>query len=146
LGQHFITVPPPKEKYLDENGNVTIMIEDESGRIELSGNRIYREGLVTGCVVGVLGSETTGGQFDVLDVCLPEMPPQPRVDEKMGASNLSKPVLTADDDMPNFIAFASGLDISGDMHESLETHLMMEYLTGELLCPKVPQTRFSRLI
>jgi len=76
-------VPPPREKYLDENGNVTIMIEDESGRIELSGNRVYREGLVTGCVVGVLGSETTGGQFDVVDVCLPEMPPQPKVGEKM---------------------------------------------------------------
>ena len=60
------------------------MIEDESGRIELSGNRIFREGLVTGCVVGVLGSETTGGQFDVVDICLPDMPPQPKADEKMG--------------------------------------------------------------
>ena len=48
--------------------------------------------------------------------------------------------------MPNFIAFASGLDISGDLHESLETHLMMEYLTGELLCPEVSQTRFNCLI
>lgn len=39
--------------------------------------------------------------------------------------------------MPNYLAIASGLDISGDMHESLETHLMMEYLTGELLCSDV---------
>jgi len=46
-------------------------------------------------------------------------------------------MLTPDDDMPNYVAFISGLDISGDMHESLETHLMMEYLTGELLCPQV---------
>ena len=46
-------------------------------------------------------------------------------------------MLIVDDDMQNYIAFASGLDISGDMHESLETHLMMEYLTGELLCPQV---------
>lgn len=45
--------------------------------------------------------------------------------------------LIVDDDMPNYIAFASGLDIAGDMHESLETHLMMEYLTGELLCSDV---------
>jgi DNA polymerase delta subunit OB-fold domain len=113
------------------------MIEDESGRIELSGNRIFREGFVTGCVVGLLGSETTGGQFDVVDICLPEMPPQPKVDEKMGTTSL-KMIAEADDDMPNYIAFASGLDISGDLHESLETHLMMEYLTGELLCPEVP--------
>jgi hypothetical protein len=46
-------------------------------------------------------------------------------------------VLIIDDDSPNYIAFASGLDISGDMHESLETHLMVEYLTGELLCSEV---------
>lgn len=52
--------------------------------------------------------------------------------------------LIIDDDMPNYIAFASGLDISGDMHESLETHLMMEYLTGELLCPEV-RLCFSKL-
>jgi hypothetical protein len=45
--------------------------------------------------------------------------------------------LIIDEDMPNYVAFASGLDISGDMHESLETHLMMEYLTGELLCTEV---------
>ena len=42
-----------------------------------------------------------------------------------------------DDDMPTYLALASGLDISDDMHESLETHLMMEYLTGELLCTDV---------
>ena len=45
--------------------------------------------------------------------------------------------LNVDDDMPNYLALISGLDISGDMHESLETHLMMEYLTGELLCSEV---------
>ena len=77
-------MPPPREKYLDENGNVSIMLEDESGRIELTGTRIYREGLVTGCVIGVLGSETTGGQFDVVDICLPEMPPQVNRGDKMG--------------------------------------------------------------
>jgi DNA polymerase delta subunit 2 len=134
--KHFITAPPPREKYIDENGNVAMMLEDESGRIELSGSRVFREGLVTGCVIGVLGSETTGGQFDVVDVCLPEMAPQAKWEDKMGISG-KKRKLIVDNDNPNYIAFASGLDISGDMHESLETHLMMEYLTGELLCPAV---------
>ena len=59
-------------------------MEDESGRIELAGTRIYQEGLVTGCVIGVLGSETTGGQFDVVDICLPEMAPQVKRVERMG--------------------------------------------------------------
>lgn len=45
--------------------------------------------------------------------------------------------LIKDHDSPNYIAIASGLDISGDMHESLETHLLVEYLTGELLCSEV---------
>lgn len=71
---------------MDENGNVSMMLEDESGRIELSGSRVFREGLVTGCVIGVLGSETTGGQFDVVDVCLPEMAPQAKWEDKMGTS------------------------------------------------------------
>jgi DNA polymerase delta subunit 2 len=84
-------VPPPREKYLDDDGNVSIMLEDESGRIELTGTRIYMEGLVTGCVIGILGSETTGGQFDVVDICLPEMPPQVKRDDMMGtAHSLSK--------------------------------------------------------
>ena len=130
-------MPPPREKYLDANGNVAMMLEDESGRIELTGTRIFREGLVTGCVIGVLGSETTGGQFDVVDICLPEMPPQVNRGDKMGTQLFETCGLTVDDDMPNYIALASGLDISGDMHESLETHLMMEYLTGELLGSEV---------
>ena len=71
---------------MDENGNVSMMLEDESGRIELTGSRIFREALVTGCVIGVLGSETTGGQFDVVDICLPEMAPQAKMEEKMGMS------------------------------------------------------------
>ena len=45
--------------------------------------------------------------------------------------------LNVDDDMPDYLALVSGLDISGDMHESFETHLMVEYLTGELLCSEV---------
>lgn len=112
------------------------MLEDESGRLELTGLRIYREGLVTGCVIGVLGSETTGGQFDVVDICLPEMAPQAKRDDRMGIS-CGIMLLTVEEGTPNYIALASGLDISGDMHESLETHLMAEYLTGELLCPDV---------
>ena len=118
------------------------MLEDESGRIELAGTRVFRESLVTGCVIGVLGSETTGGQFDVIDVCLPEMAPQAKLDEKMGITSLNR--LMIEDDMPNYIALASGLDISEDMHESLETHLMMEFLTGELLCGD-EQSRVSRI-
>jgi DNA polymerase delta subunit OB-fold domain len=77
-------MPPPRTKYVDENGNVALMLEDESGRIEMAGSRIHTEGLVTGCIIGILGTETTGGQFDVVDICLPEMAPQVPRPVKMG--------------------------------------------------------------
>lgn len=51
------------------------MIEDESGRIQLIGDRLKRANLVTGVIVGALGMETDGG-FEVADLCYAGMPPQ----------------------------------------------------------------------
>lgn len=33
--------------------------------------------LVTGIVIGALGIETPGGEFEVADICLPGLAPQP---------------------------------------------------------------------
>lgn len=52
-------------------------MEDESGRIRLVGHRAKEAKLVTGVIVGVLGLETPNGDFEVIDICYPEMPPQP---------------------------------------------------------------------
>jgi DNA polymerase delta subunit 2 len=45
------------------------MLEDESGRIKLVGNRVGEERLVTGVIVAALGMETPTGDFEVVDIC-----------------------------------------------------------------------------
>ena len=52
------------------------MIEDESGRIQLIGDRLKKENLVTGVIVGALGMETSDGGFEVADLCYAGMSPQ----------------------------------------------------------------------
>lgn len=53
------------------------MLEDESGRIGLVGDRVKSSKLVTGIIVAALGMETPAGDFEVIDFCFPEMAPQP---------------------------------------------------------------------
>lgn len=45
------------------------MLEDESGRIHLVGERIKSATLVTGVILAALGVETPNGDFEVLDMC-----------------------------------------------------------------------------
>jgi DNA polymerase delta subunit 2 len=52
------------------------MLEDESGRIRLIGERLKEEALVTGVIIGVLGMETPDGEFEVADVCYAGIAPQ----------------------------------------------------------------------
>ena len=53
------------------------MLEDESGRISLVGERVLSACLVTGVIPGALGIETSNGDFEVVDLCFPGMAPQP---------------------------------------------------------------------
>ena len=43
------------------------MLEDESGRIRLVGERLKSSRLVTGVIIGALGMETPNGEFEVVD-------------------------------------------------------------------------------
>jgi DNA polymerase delta subunit 2 len=79
--KHSIPVPPPPEKIHSQDDQV--MLEDESGRIKLFGRVLGDMQLVTGIILGVLGVETTGGDFEVVDLCFPGMAPQPSEDDKM---------------------------------------------------------------
>ncbi|KAI8364675.1 phosphatidylserine decarboxylase-domain-containing protein, partial [Radiomyces spectabilis] len=72
--EHSIVAPPTPAKYRTDNDRISV--EDESGRVELSGLRISKELLVTGMVIGVLGKENSTGAFEVVDVCLPGVPDQ----------------------------------------------------------------------
>jgi DNA polymerase delta subunit 2 len=59
------------------------MLEDESGRIGLIGKILEDTPLVTGVIVGVLGAETSSGDFEVVDLCFPGMAPQASEDDSM---------------------------------------------------------------
>jgi DNA polymerase delta subunit 2 len=54
------------------------MLEDESGRIRLVGERVAKARLVTGVIIGVLGVETPNGEFKVVDLCAAGLAPQTR--------------------------------------------------------------------
>lgn len=59
-----------------------VSLEDESGRVEISGHCLNRELLVTGMIVGILGKEVATGAFEAIDVCLPGMADQDPLPEQ----------------------------------------------------------------
>ncbi|KAI5777676.1 DNA polymerase delta subunit 2 [Geopyxis carbonaria] len=115
---HFLLPPPPREKYTDAGLDQT-MLEDESGRLRLTGSVLGTMDLVTGVVIAALGTETADGEFQVVDVRTPGLPQH------------ITPAPTERAKGPKKVAIASGLGISGAVHEDLSLHLLCEYLLGE---------------
>ncbi|KAF4970090.1 hypothetical protein FSARC_2791 [Fusarium sarcochroum] len=154
----WISAPISTPKYFSEDDQV--MLEDESGRIRLVGDLLKTVHLVTGCIIGVMGTENANGELEVIDIKFPDLPPQPE------RWSLSKPSDKADkskakdedEDMAdasetkkgkNKIAIVSGLSFSGtDASYALELDLLLEYLLGEALSPssQVDASHISRLI
>lgn len=58
------------------------MLEDESGRIRLVGERLKAARLVTGVIMGALGLETVNGDFEIVDICFAGMAPQTSMQEE----------------------------------------------------------------
>ncbi|KAI9789623.1 MAG: hypothetical protein M1833_002286 [Piccolia ochrophora] len=129
---HWISAPPPREKYLSPTGNDQIMLEDESGRLRLMGTTLSSELLVTGCIIAVMGTENANGDFEVMDIKLPELPRQPQRWERDDSATITdgqKTTQTRRED--GKVALVSGLGISGDQANNLSLELLMEFLTGE---------------
>lgn len=127
--------------------------------MRLIGSTLHDEMLVTGCIIGVLGTENANGDFDLMDIKVPDLPPQPprwsdsksaelqkkkrKLDEEKEMSQSSIPVSGSK------IALVSGLGISGtSTAATLQTDLLLEYLLGESLSPNDQQSssQISRLI
>jgi DNA polymerase delta subunit 2 len=128
------------------------MLEDESGRLRLIGPPLANEMLVTGCIVAVMGTENANGDFEVVDIRVPDLPPQPArwasLESPLPANssvNRSKKTKLEDEDenmepvrqgSGSKLAIVSGLGISGTSAEkSLQLNLLLEYLIGEALNP-----------
>ncbi|KAG0322224.1 hypothetical protein BGZ99_003423 [Dissophora globulifera] len=115
---HWITAQPDRPKYTDDDDSV--YLEDESGRVKLTGTKISKELFVTGVIMGVLGSEDVGGDFKVVDYCY-TLPPEQEPLHHMETDEADK-----------YVALVSGLGIGSNDFKPLELDLLTEYLTGEL--------------
>ncbi|KAF5530733.1 DNA polymerase delta subunit 2 [Fusarium mexicanum] len=152
----WISAPILTPKYFSQDDQV--MLEDESGRIRLVGDVLKTVNLVTGCIIGVMGTENANGELEVIDIKFPDLPPQP------DRWSLSKPnsekakTKDEDEDMADAseakkgngkIAIISGLSFSGtDASHALELELLSEYLLGEAMTPlsQIDVSHISRLI
>ncbi|KAF9355976.1 hypothetical protein BGX26_005869 [Mortierella sp. AD094] len=115
---HWIAAQPDRPKYIDDDDSV--YLEDESGRVKLTGSKITSDVFVTGVVMGVLGSEDVNGDFKVVDVCYTINPPQEHIS------------LMDTDEGDKYVALVSGLGIGSNEFKPLELDLLAEYLTGEI--------------
>ena len=130
--EHWIAAPPAREKYITPDGKEEVFLEDESGRLRLTGDTLRRQLLVTGCIIATLGTENAAGEFEVLDVKFADLPEQPARTQDSG--NAGK------------IAIASGLGIAGDGSDSLALDLLSDFLLGESLPENDKAAQISRLI
>ncbi|POS82767.1 hypothetical protein EPUL_004456 [Erysiphe pulchra] len=157
---HWTSALPPRQKYLSSDGEELIMLEDESGRLRLTGALLRNKLLVTGCVIAVMGTENSNGDFEVVDIKVPDLPPQAdRWNTSMQQKNVPNRDLSKGDDMDidmneeksngKKIAIVSGLGFSGvDADHSIEIQLLAEYLIGEAFDPITQKniSQISRLI
>jgi DNA polymerase delta subunit 2 len=133
--EHWIAGPPPRQSYYSNELPTQVMLEDESGRLRLTGAMLKNNLLVTGVIIAVLGTENANGDFEVLDVQIPNLPRQPQRWERDGAKSAVEGKMEVDrkNSDTKKIAFVSGLDISGTKADTLRLALLSEYLLGEAL-------------
>ena len=131
------------------------MLEDESGRLRLIGSVLQVHMLVTGCIIAVMGTENADGDFEVVDIKVPDLPRQPQRWERDEADAVlangttkAKKGSQKQRAESGKIAIVSGLSISGDEGDLLRLDLLMEFLLGEAGGPSTQQdaSRISRLI
>jgi len=147
---HFIAGPPPRTSYYDADVEPQIMLEDRSGRLRLAGAMLQQNLLVTGVILAVLGTENANGDFEVLDIHIPDLPSQPARWKRDDEDREEEDGMKVDRQPQNGkkIAFVSGLEISGTEADTLNLSLLTEYLLGEALDGEEQDevTNISRLV
>ena len=132
------------------------MLEDESGRLRLVGTLLQQVMLVTGCIVAVIGTENSSGEFEILDLKVADLPRQPQrweLDDSdfalaNGTSNKRRKSDHHRDATGAKIAIVSGLSITGEDADQLSLDLLAEYLLGEAggTLEREEAAKISRLI
>ena len=115
------------------------MLEDESGRLRLVGSALQQVMLVTGCIVAVIGTEKSSGEFEVLALRVADLARQPQrweLDDSdagltNGTSNKRRKSDHHGQATGGKVAILSGLGITGEEGDGLCLDLLAEYLLGE---------------
>ncbi|KAH7889789.1 DNA polymerase alpha/epsilon subunit B-domain-containing protein [Phlebopus sp. FC_14] len=128
---HSLPPPPPREKFYSNED--CVMLEDESGRIKLVGERFQSMHLVTGVIMAALGMETANGDFEVVDTCFADLAPFAETDSK----DSNRMDVDGSSVLPDeYIAVVSGLSIGAESPADAQIQILVEYLTGEVGGPE----------
>ncbi|KAJ5949190.1 DNA polymerase alpha/epsilon subunit B [Penicillium verhagenii] len=127
--QNFTSAPPPRRTYIDSSDPTLTQttLEDASGRVRLAGDFLSSVHLTTGTVIAALGTENANGDFEVIDLKVPELPPQP---PRWGSGDSKHNGKESAAKGSGKIAFVSGLGITGASSDTLALELLTEYLLG----------------
>ncbi|OJD13053.1 hypothetical protein AJ78_06445 [Emergomyces pasteurianus Ep9510] len=138
--EHWTAAPPTRKTYLDPSNQASAktMLEDESGRLQLTGTLLQSALLVTGAIVAVLGTENANGDFEVIDIKVPDLPSQPERWERSSAPQESakrkhSSLIESSDSTERKrkkIALVSGLGITGTSGDTVALSLLTDYLLG----------------
>ncbi|RMZ91585.1 hypothetical protein DV736_g1173, partial [Chaetothyriales sp. CBS 134916] len=131
--EHWVAAPPPRQSYRSPDGETQVMLEDESGRLRLAGSTLRSNLLVTGVIVAVIGTENSQGDFEVLDMHIAELPPQPRRWQRDDEEEDDGMAIDRPTQPGKKIALLSGLSFSGSKADTLTLSLLSEFLLGECL-------------
>lgn len=112
-------VEAARSKYCGEKDSM--ILEDESGRLAISGAVLASRPLMTGMVICAAGACNQAGELEVEEFVLPGLPPQ-------------RPLAAAEDGGDRYVALVSGLHLGHDSQDMLPLQLLAEHLTGQLGC------------
>lgn len=146
---HWVAAPTPHKTYQASTEDAAVMLEDESGRLKLTGAMLKTSLLVTGVIVAVLGTENVNGEFDVLDIHVADLPRQPQRWERDDSEiSLQDGMVTGHDAASRKVVLISGLNVGSPKEAAMTVSLLSEYLLGEALGSEDQElaAKFSRLI
>ncbi|XP_075108541.1 DNA polymerase delta small subunit isoform X5 [Nicotiana tabacum] len=95
-----------------------LVLEDESGRVKLSGSVLLPSTYVTGMIAALHGKETSAGDFLVEDVLEAGLPQQ-----------IERPIDLGED---KYVVFVSGLSVGRSSSNPLQFQLFVDHITGHL--------------
>ncbi|OCK82851.1 hypothetical protein K432DRAFT_423807 [Lepidopterella palustris CBS 459.81] len=147
--EHWIAAPPVREKYISPNGKDEMMLEDESGRLRVTGDHVASNAFVTGCIIAALGTETADGAFEIIATQHADFPRQPqRWERDEEALVLAGEKVKRKRPKAEKIAIVSGLEIGADDEDTINRDILLEWLEGAAAggAEQARASRITRLI